>query len=682
MFTDFHNKTFEKCLPVVASARLFPNPCHSSAILVYKSIPAGLATNETWMLRGRKAVPKTPPAGYFHPEDFVPERFGYEEGIPLYGFDQTRSYNPKPATIAAQQYYDFFVASQNRNRHSRWDDGKRKNRSDVKPTWLTYDKYLSRAKIRDHLRGKDIFGCWGNLWTNWFAIDIDYHGGDLALFLVLLDILKELGDFFPGVRWAYVLNRNGISGLHMIGLLPTPRLLEQIRLDVQKVLVYLEDENSNALVQFKPEGIQHGDFHPLAGLELYPATNHNFRLPYAADRITITDQWLNRPCEVSLKPNLVQFMDYVKDKDRQAVPLAEVIDYIRANVQWKPPKTRQSSGKATGTRKNGGGTGMGKIEPLKGRHLEFITGVVLGTEAMPNDTIGSWAAPALRHLILVDGLDADEALEKLEQFYEMIPDKDFSDRLSGGDIGSLLRSDAYTVSKIEDGNLGQSRPDESTETFAKVKAYCERIGFVFADPSTWHVLKNRKHVSFDISDVDYSLTFEEKLAIKEPGTAILKCDISSVYQAAHFVKAFVTKYPGKELPATLVPHLCAALSISWYIPSDEGTRCKKAERFLKLLCRLSIIKLIKPKQWYGPGHPANSGAVYGLPKDTATSDLGRQWYQTWWTRIVGEQRAVRVKGESIYITDSSRFIPLDITEVILEVERLNRPWKPQYHSSG
>jgi hypothetical protein len=43
---------------------------------IFGTIPAGMATNETWMLRGRKAIPKTLSAGYFRPEDFVPDRFG------------------------------------------------------------------------------------------------------------------------------------------------------------------------------------------------------------------------------------------------------------------------------------------------------------------------------------------------------------------------------------------------------------------------------------------------------------------------------------------------------------------------------------------------------------------------------------------------------------------------------
>jgi hypothetical protein len=612
---------------------------------IHSRIPPGLATNETWMLHSRKAIPKSQPAAFFKPDDFVPERFGYEQGIPLYKYDQTQAYTPKPATIAGQQYYDFFVNGQKLHRHSRLEHG-----------WKTYDKYLSRARIRAHLRGKEIFGCWGDLWTNWFAIDVDYHGGDPERFLAVLQILKELPDFLPAVRWVYFLNRTGISGLHIVGLLPAPRLLEDVRRDVRKVLVYLGDE----------QGVD------LSNLEVYPATNHNFRLPYASDRITVTDQWLNKPGEVDLKPNLVKFMAYVRDKDRQAVPLAEVIEYVKANIQVKLPK--QSRGKRK--TRTGGGNGMGKIEPLKGRHVKFLTGVVLGTETMPEDTIGCWAAPALRHLMLVDGLDSDEALAKIEEFYGMIPEPGFSDRLASN-IGELLRTDAYTARHIGKGNLYQPRPEESLTIFARVKARCQQLGFVFADPSTWDVLK-RKEFSFDFSDVDFSLTFEEKLAVKQPGAALLKCDVASVYQAAHRIKAFVTKYPGKELPASLVPSLCGDLPISWFVASDGSSRCKKAERFLALLCSLGVIKVIKRKRWCGPGHPNNRAATYGLPQDCSSSDLGVRWYHS----CLGLPTPQEREKNSIYITDNIAFTDEDITDFVLEVERLSWSRKPQFHDSG
>jgi hypothetical protein len=456
--------------------------------------------------------------------------------------------------------------------------------------------------------------------------------------------------------------------------LPARRLLEDVREDVQRVLAYLEDENLTGLLRYRPDDLPEDKFHPLAALEIYPAVNHNFRLPYAADRITVTDEWLNLPEEVSLKANLVKFMAYVNDKERLAAPLAEVIQYVRANVRWKSP--RKGQGRGTGKGRGGGGSGMGQVGPLRGRHLRFLTGVVLGTETMPDDTIGCWAAPALRHLMLVDGLGADEALAKVEEFYQMIPDPSFSDRLTV-DIGELLRTDAYTARHVGDGNGYQPRPDESTDIFAGVKARCQQLGLVFADPSTWDVL-GRRGFSCDISDVDFSLTFEEKLAVKEPGAALLKCDVPSVYQAAHRIKAFVTKYPGKELPAGLVPGLCGGLPITWFVPSDGGSRCKKAERFLALLCSLGVIKKVRGKRWCGPGHPDNRAATYGLPQDRSSCDLGRRWYYA----SLGLPAPQEGEGGSIYITDYSALTGQDITDLVLEVERLSRPREPQYRDTG
>jgi hypothetical protein len=61
--------------------------------------------------------------------DFLPGV--YRQGIPLYRYAQTRAYSPRPETVAAQQYYDYFVASQNRHRYSLWD-----SRPGTKATWL------------------------------------------------------------------------------------------------------------------------------------------------------------------------------------------------------------------------------------------------------------------------------------------------------------------------------------------------------------------------------------------------------------------------------------------------------------------------------------------------------------------------------------------------------------------
>ena len=46
-------------------------------------------------------------------------------------------------------------------------------------------------------------------------------------------------------------NRNGIRGLHIIGVLPHARRLDDIKAELRQVLAYLEDENFNTLRQFK-----------------------------------------------------------------------------------------------------------------------------------------------------------------------------------------------------------------------------------------------------------------------------------------------------------------------------------------------------------------------------------------------------------------------------------------------
>src|SRR5437870_3957975 len=104
----------------------------------FRHIPPGVSTSESWRLNRRKAIPKSPPVAFFRPDDFVPERFGYEEGIPLYRLDQTKPYTPQPHTLAAQGFYDIFVDGQNRHRYSQWDDGKRDG-GNVEPDWRTYD---------------------------------------------------------------------------------------------------------------------------------------------------------------------------------------------------------------------------------------------------------------------------------------------------------------------------------------------------------------------------------------------------------------------------------------------------------------------------------------------------------------------------------------------------------------
>jgi hypothetical protein len=103
-----------------------------------------------------------------------------------------------------------------------------------------------------------------------------------------------------------------------------------IEVDAESDYIW-DEEDGLTLWRFKPEG-EDADFCPLTSLEVFPAANQGVRLPYARDRITITDQWLNKRGEVDLKGNAVKFMAFVTDNDRQGVPLDEVIDYVKRHL--------------------------------------------------------------------------------------------------------------------------------------------------------------------------------------------------------------------------------------------------------------------------------------------------------------------------------------------------------------
>ena len=91
------------------------------------------------------------------------------------------------------------------------------------------------------------------------------------------------------------------------------------------------------------------------------------------------------------------------------------------------------------------------------------------------------------------------------------------------------------------------------------------------------------------------------------------------------------------------------------LKGDRGTR-EKAERFLALLCRLGVIKVIRPRRWCGPGHRHNRAAAYGLPQDKTACDLGRRWYSS----CLGLPAPQEGEGGGIYITDNSAFTDEDI----------------------
>jgi hypothetical protein len=159
--------------------------------------------------------------------------------------------------------------------------------------------------------------------------------------------------------------------------------------------------------------------------------------------------------------------------------------------------------------------------------VDFFTGKIHPED----DTIGKYLTPWARAIAIIEECDdVDELKEKLQRCIDLIPDTSFSDRLSDNPA-ELERVMDYTLEAIIKNNGYQARPDESTRLFLKIKKFCDRIGFVPSDPSTWGTLD--QHETFQ---PDMRLVFTPELAALVRTLApILTCTLS---QAKDFLKLF------------------------------------------------------------------------------------------------------------------------------------------------
>jgi hypothetical protein len=108
--------------------------------------------------------------------------------------------------------------------------------------------------------------------------------------------------------------------------------------DVRKTLAYLEDENLRWLRQYKPANVEGRAVPPARQPGTLPRHEPQLPPPYASDRITVTDEWLNLPGQVDLKGNLVRFMDTFGTRTAQAIALCRSSPTSSRTCAYKPPK--------------------------------------------------------------------------------------------------------------------------------------------------------------------------------------------------------------------------------------------------------------------------------------------------------------------------------------------------------
>src|SRR5262249_61431846 len=108
------------------------------------------------------------------------------------------------------------------------------------------------------------------------------------------EALRRLPDHCPGVRCLYDTDRGEVRRLHLVGLLPGSRPLQELRPLVQEALAAIEQDTGA----------------PLRGVEVYPDPDKPVRLPFG-DCLTVTDEGLNRDGEVDLQAHVVRLLAFV-----------------------------------------------------------------------------------------------------------------------------------------------------------------------------------------------------------------------------------------------------------------------------------------------------------------------------------------------------------------------------------
>src|SRR5262249_59754722 len=101
------------------------------------------------------------------------------------------------------------------------------------------------------------------------------------------EALRRLPDHCPGVRCLYDTDRGEVGRLHLVGLLPGSRPLNELRPLVQEALAAIEQDTAA----------------PLRGVEIYPDPDKPVRLPFG-DCLTVTDEWLHKDRDADPQTNV------------------------------------------------------------------------------------------------------------------------------------------------------------------------------------------------------------------------------------------------------------------------------------------------------------------------------------------------------------------------------------------
>jgi hypothetical protein len=324
--------------------------------------------------------------------------------------------------------------------------------------WYTDSNPITFEEFDDHIRGREVYGIYGPKCSYWIVIDLDYHRKKLMLFLRRLRVL--LNAFHGDTRCHFQVSDDVAGGVHLILVFgrpcPTATRVGWLRRKLRQL-----------------EAVHHLG---LDTLEIVPGTKP-VRFPLATGRTLLLDCPLDKVRRGKREvPNIVRYVEWLKDPDRKYMPKSEVFRWIVERLDIGPPSEEQHSDKSRHS------TNPTATVPPTKRSLRGRTRQALIKYWQEGDTeqfahLNAALLVSLR-VLLFEGLEKAAAIELLCGYAARLPAK-ASKRIGQPD---LIRAEIARVADLVWCQNGrQAAPGESTTKLRAVINAWDKMGFRFSD---------------------------------------------------------------------------------------------------------------------------------------------------------------------------------------------------------
>lgn len=501
------------------------------------------------------------------------ETYTEQVSAKLYHRDQTRELNRTPYTRSVRQFAELFL-----------DDSSTDFYIWCSSDWTSCLGKLPVERLKSHLAQGEDYGVRGGKWTRFVAIDHDLHNGDLSIFRTQTQIL--LDRFYCRDNWHLELKDQQAGGVHYIRTFAKRRDIEAARCELRRQLVELDDQHPDLAARARAAGM-----HSFATMEIYPDQSKGFRLPFANGR----SLYLDRPLPLinrreRLVADVESYMAWLAAPRFSSV--SDVLTYIEQRLKQhseapQQPHTERPKSRAAGDVKAGS---TGVLGRLRGRYWQVLTEFWSGANCPPD---------SLNEAIIITARiapfyfsDQWEAVERIEQMIDELPDVGFSDRLSSenrGKVSEIVRQSVETAYS----NRGERQPEKLANTAAKWQA-------AGLDPFS----RDTQHTTASIllppsgSIIDWTPDEREQL---ESFADILKTDTDTTSTIINHLVQLIHQHD-----SGLALSKIKSIIESYGVPASSK-RHNKPTRLVDRLRELGWLVMYRERQFFGKGRKGRKG---------------------------------------------------------------------------